>query len=113
MKSFQKISQVTPATAPAAAAPLSPATTPAVATPAAPSVRESSFTEADFATAIHKFISGMNEFYAIGMIEAAMPSLVSDSVGLLTSFLVAEPGANYLQRELNMIKQSRHQLTMS
>lgn len=102
MKSFQKISQVTPATAPAAAAPLNPATTPAVATPAAPSVRESSFTEADFATAIHKFISGMNEFYAIGMIEAAMPSLVSDSVGLLTSFLVAEPGANYLQRELSL-----------
>jgi len=101
MKSFQKISQVTPA-APAAAAPLNPATTPTVATPAAPSVRESSFTEADFATAIHKFISGMNEFYAIGMIEAAMPSLVSDSVGLLTSFLVAEPGANYLQRELSL-----------
>jgi len=102
MKSFQKISQVNPATAPAAAAPLNPATTPASATPAAPSIRESSFTEADFATAIHKFISGMNEFYAIGMIEAAMPSLVSDSVGLLTSFLVAEPGANYLQRELSL-----------
>lgn len=66
----------------------------------APQLRESSFTEADFATAIHKFIQGMNDFHTIGMIKTDTPALLSGAIGLATSILVAKPGANYLQREL-------------
>jgi hypothetical protein len=66
------------------------------------SIKESTFTEADFATAINQFIQGINEFKKIGMIKSDIPSLASSAVGLATSILIAQPGSNYLQRELSL-----------
>jgi len=61
---------------------------------------ESSFTEADLATAISLFLSGMNQFYALGMVKADIPDVLSGVVGLVSSVLVAKPGADYMEREL-------------
>jgi hypothetical protein len=67
-----------------------------------PQSKESSFTEADFATAIHSFIVGMNDFNKIGMIKTDTPALLSGAIGLATSILLATPGSNYMQRELQL-----------
>jgi len=61
---------------------------------------ESSFTEAQLATAINLFLFGMNQFHALGMIKTNIPDVLSDVVGLVSSILVAKSGSNYMEREL-------------
>jgi len=64
--------------------------------------RETDFTEADFATSIHQFIKGMNDFRSIGLVKGGAPDILSGAIGFVTSVMIAKPGANYLERELDL-----------
>jgi len=65
-----------------------------------PQVKESAFTKSDFATSIHQFLQGINEFASLGMVSKGVSSILSNIIGIGNQFLVANIGANYLQREL-------------
>lgn len=71
------------------------------ATPPA-SVRESSFTKSNFATSIHQFLDGINEFASIGMVDKDIPSILSKLIGLGNQILLADIGSSYIERELSI-----------
>jgi len=76
--------------------------TPTPAQPALETVDESSFTKSNFATSVHQFLQGMNDFASLGMISKGAPSVLSGLVGVGNQIFLANIGSNYLQRELSL-----------